>query len=106
MDLTFITEMYIPQVLVICLCVGFVIKLWLPFDHRIIPTIMLVLGAVLGCIFNGAVTIENVAVGMVSGLASTGLHQVFKQLLKLPMGDDELYSMGEGVVEEEGEEDE
>lgn len=104
MDLTFITEMYIPQVLVICLCVGFVIKLWLPFDNRIIPTVMLVLGAVLGCIFNGAVTIENVAVGMVSGLASTGLHQVFKQLLKLPMGDDEIYAMGEG--EKDGDEDE
>ena len=51
---------------------------------------------------------------MVSGLAAVGLHQAFKQHLKLPMGDDEIYAMGAGdeaaedarIYEEGGEENE
>ena len=106
MDLNFIVDLYIPIVLVICLCVGYVIKNWLPTDNRLIPTIMLVLGAVLGCLFNHDITLVSVGSGMVTGLASTGLHQVFKQLLKLPMGDDEYYAMGNGeIVEEEPDDD-
>ena len=44
---------------------------------------------------------EGIVKGMVSGLAAVGLHQAFKQHLKLPMGDDEIYSMGAGTDEEE-----
>ena len=99
MDLNFILDLYIPIVLVICLCIGYVIKHWLPTDDKWIPTIMLVLGAVLGCLFNQRVDLVSVGSGMVTGLASTGLHQAFKQLLKLPMGDDEFYAMGNEDIE-------
>lgn len=81
MDLGFITDLYIPIVLVICLCVGFVFKKWVPADDKWIPTIMLILGAVLGCVANQEITLMSIGAGAVTGLASTGLHQVFKQLI-------------------------
>lgn len=82
MDLNFIKDLYIPIVLVICLCVGFVFKKWVPADNKWIPTIMLILGAVLGCVANQEITLMSVGAGAVTGLASTGLHQVFKQLIE------------------------
>lgn len=105
MDLTWITEHYIPIVLVICLCVGFVIKKWIPTDNKWIPTIMLILGAVLGCIANQEITLESVGFGAVTGLASTGLHQVFSQLIN---GGNNIYIDDEipADIDEEGDEDE
>lgn len=82
MDLNFIKDLYIPIVLVICLCVGFVIKKWIPTDNKWIPTIMLVLGAVLGCVALQEITLTSVGAGAVTGLASTGLHQLFAQLIE------------------------
>ena len=81
MSLDFIQEMYIPIVLVICLCIGYVIKKWMPNDNKWIPTIMLILGAVLGCIATKGITLESIGAGSVTGLASTGLHQLFVQLI-------------------------
>ena len=80
MDLNFITELFIPVVMVICLVVGVLLKKLLPMDNKFIPVILAVLGAVLACV-NGGVSLETIAAGLVTGLASTGLHQVFKQLL-------------------------
>lgn len=84
MDLTFITEKYIFVVLVACLIVGYVIKNTPAFNkaaNSYIPLIVAVLGAVLGCVANGELTLENIVYGSVSGLASTGLHQIFSRLL-------------------------
>ena len=83
MDLGFILEMYTPIVLVICLCVGYVLKHLLDgLDNRFIPLILTTLGAVIACIYGQAVTIDLIASGMVTGLASTGMHQVFKNLIE------------------------
>ncbi len=82
MDLSFVTDMFIPVVLVICIVVGIILKNVLPIDNKYIPVIMAVLGAILACV-NGGVTLNVIAAGLVTGLASTGLHQVFKQLLGL-----------------------
>lgn len=84
MDLSFITEMYIPVIIVICLCVGYVYKNFFPTDDKFIPLILFILGAVLGCVVNQEITVECVAAGMVSGLGSVGLHQLFKQLIEGP----------------------
>lgn len=78
----FVTAMYMPIVLAACLCVGYVIKKWLPTDDKWIPTIMLVLGAILGCVAMRTVSLEAIVSGGVSGLASTGMHQLFKQLIE------------------------
>lgn len=98
-----IEDYLIPIITVGCLCVGYVMKKWLPTDDKWIPTVLAIIGALSGLILFG-VDYEGVVTGMVSGLAAVGLHQVFKQQLKLPMGDDEYYAMGKGEeVEDESE---
>lgn len=84
MDLNFIMQLYIPIVLIACLVVGYCIKhiSWLAaVSNEYIPTILAVLGAVLGCVAAGSVSLENIVYGAVTGLASTGLHQAFSQLI-------------------------
>lgn len=82
MNIDFIDGMIMPIITAACLCIGFVMKKWMPTDDKWIPTVLLVLGAVSGVILFG-VHYEGVVKGMVSGLAAVGLHQVFKQHLKL-----------------------
>lgn len=82
MDLNFITDMYVPIILVACLIVGYIVKKWIhDVDDKWIPTIVTVLGAVLGVVLNGF-GLEQIVAGAVTGLASTGLHQLFKQLIE------------------------
>lgn len=88
MDLTFLTDYYVPVVMVACLVVGFCIKhiAWLDkVANEYIPTILAVLGAglaVLSAHGGGApVTLETVVYGAFTGLASTGLHQAFSQII-------------------------
>lgn len=83
MNLEFLTNLYIPLVIAVCLTVGYLMKKFLPTDNKYIPLTVTVLGAVLGCIDAHAITLVAIASGMISGLASTGLHQIFKQILKL-----------------------
>lgn len=71
----------IPIITIGCMCVGFVMKKWLPTDDKWIPTVLLILGAVSGAILFG-LDYEGVVKGMLSGLASVGLHQVFYQFIK------------------------
>ena len=82
MDLSFISEMYIPIVIALCLVVGYILKHWIKdVDNKYIPTVLTVLGAVAACVAAMDFNIELVVAGAVSGLASTGLHQAFKQLI-------------------------
>ena len=89
MNLDFIIEMYIPIVMAACLVVGFILKKWAPGDNKWIPTILGVLGAALGCIANSEISLVATVAGAVTGLASTGLHQVFKQLIVPGTSEDE-----------------
>ena len=83
MDLSFIVNLYIPVVMVICLCVGYILKHWMKdLDNKVIPTILALLGAVLACMTAWDISVELMASGMVTGLASTGLHQAFKQIME------------------------
>ena len=81
MDLEFIVDLYIPIVMVICLCVGFIMKKFMPTDNKWIPLTLAILGAILGCVWAKSIDIDHIAAGMVTGLAATGLHQVFAQLI-------------------------
>jgi len=84
MDLTFITNLYMPLVMVICLSVGYILKHWIKdLDNKVIPTVLAVLGAVIACIADWKISIELITSGMVTGLASTGLHQAFKQIINI-----------------------
>lgn len=82
MDLSFICEYAVPVIVGICLCVGYVIKTsFSSIDNKYIPLIMVILGVILNIWINMNITPEIILAGMFSGLASTGLHQAFKQLI-------------------------
>ena len=80
----FLNDYLVLIVLGICLCVGYVLKHLVPTEkiNKFIPLIMAVLGVLLNLWLNGfAFTPEILLGGMVSGLASTGMHQLFKQFI-------------------------
>mgnify|MGYP000994231389 FL=1 len=83
-DLTFLTEFAVQIIVGVCLCVGYVIKNVITTDaiNKYIPLIMAVLGVVLNIWINMSFTPEILLGGMFSGLSSTGLYEVFKQLIK------------------------
>nr|DAO36121.1 MAG TPA: holin [Bacteriophage sp.] len=83
MDLSFLSNYAIPIIVGICLCVGYVIKNLITTDviNKYIPLMMAVLGIVLNIWLNMAFTPEILLGGMVSGLASTGLYEAFKNLI-------------------------
>ena len=85
----FLNDYLVLVVLGICLCVGYVLKNLVPTNkvNRFIPLIMGVLGVILNMWLNSfEFTPEIILGGLASGLASTGLHQVFKQFIE--KGDD------------------
>ena len=71
----------IPIIVIGCMCVGFVMKKWLPTDDKWIPTVLAAVGAISGAILFG-LDYNGIVKGMLSGLASIGLHQVFYQFEK------------------------
>lgn len=83
MDLSFLSEFINLGILGICLCIGYVIKTSLDFiPNKYIPLIMLILGTILGIVTNlNDLSINVVLTGMVSGLASTGMYEMFKNLI-------------------------
>ena len=83
-DLSFLSEFMIPVIVGICLCVGYVVKKWIKdVDNKYIPTICAVLGVILAIWINGwTITASILLGGLFSGLASTGLHQLFKQYIE------------------------
>jgi len=92
----------IPVIMIGCLCVGFVMKKWLPTDDKWIPTVLLILGALSGLILFGF-DYEGVVKGMLSGLASVGLHQVFYQFIKnkiMPIDIEGMEYIEDGEVDE------
>ena len=83
MDVTFLQEFMVPVIVGICLCVGYVVKKWIvDVNNKFIPTICAVLGIGLAAWINHGLTPDILLQGMFSGLAATGLHQMFKQLIE------------------------
>ena len=82
MDLGFLLSYEKPIVVGICLCVGYVIKASLDFiPNKYIPLIMAILGLIVNVLVSKGIDGDIVLTGMISGLSSTGLHQMFKNLL-------------------------
>lgn len=81
----FVNDYIVLIVLAVCLCVGYILKNLITTKkiNRFIPLIMAVTGVVVNLWVNGfKLTPEILLGGMVSGLASTGLHQAFKQIIE------------------------
>lgn len=85
MDLSNMVNFAVPIVVGICLCVGYLLKHIVTTNaiNKYIPTIMGVLGVMLNVWINLDLTPEILLGGLISGLASTGLHQAFKQIIDL-----------------------
>ena len=80
----FISEYISVIALVAALCVGYILKNLVPNEEvkKFIPLIAAVVGLVV-CLWeaNWAATPEIVVTGVVSGLASTGLYEAFKNFV-------------------------
>lgn len=79
-------EGYFEMIIIgICLCVGYIIKNIIPSEkpNRFIPLVMGILGVVLSLWQNGfTFSLDILLTGLISGLASTGMHQIFKQFIE------------------------
>lgn len=74
------TTYIVPVIVGICLIVGYLIKNFTGADNRFIPLIVTVMGVAMAMWMNWpAITPEVILGGAVSGLASTGMHQLLKQ---------------------------
>lgn len=84
MDITFLTEYAVPIIVGICLCIGYVIKNIITSEkvNKYIPLIMAILGVGLNIWINMDFTPAILLGGLISGLASTGLHQAFKNIIE------------------------
>lgn len=78
----------IPVITVICFLVAEGVKAT-PLDNKWLPIICGAIGGVLGVVamlvmpeFPSNDVLTSIAIGIVSGLAATGAHQVYKQLTK------------------------
>jgi hypothetical protein len=72
----------IPDITVLCLLIGYIIKMWVKdVDNKWIPTIVAVVGVAAAAVLNKEISIAVIVGGALSGLSSTGLHQLFKQWL-------------------------
>jgi len=78
----FLSRYVVLVVLGICLCVGYIIKHSISIvQNKYIPLIMGILGVILNLWINGwSLTPEVLLGGLVSGLASTGTHELVKNL--------------------------
>lgn len=82
MDFSILSDYFVVVVVVACLVVGYIIKSSLDFiPNKYIPTILAVFGAVLNAIVSG-LSVESIVYGAVMGLASTGMHQAFRQYIE------------------------
>lgn len=79
----FLKEYLILVVMGICLCIGYIIKHIVPSSsiNRFIPLIMGVLGVGINVWINMSLSPQIVLGGLVSGLASTGMHEMFKNFI-------------------------
>lgn len=84
-EISMIQEFISPIALIICLGVGYVIKNIVPAEkvNRFIPLIVAVLGVLLCAWSAWAITPEVICMGLVSGLASTGMYEAFKNTLNV-----------------------
>lgn len=88
MDISFLTDYCNVIIVGICLCIGYVIKQSMPsVDNKYIPLVMAMLGVIIALWINMDVTPQILLSGLFSGLASTGLHQMFTKLINQSEGE-------------------
>lgn len=83
MGIEFLTNYSVPIVIGVCLCVGYVIKNLMQSSaiNKYIPLIVSILGVAVNVWLNLAFTPEVLLGGLFSGLISTGMHQLLKNII-------------------------
>lgn len=84
MDINFLFEYINLPILGICLMIGYVLKTaFNKFPNKYIPLAASTLGTVISIVVNmkSGINVEIVLGGMISGLASTGLYEMLRNLL-------------------------
>ena len=82
MNIDFLTEYYVPVIVGICLCIGFLVRSVTEKLDRYIPCICGCVGLALAIWISwGNITPATILEGLFSGLASTGLYEAFKNLI-------------------------
>jgi len=87
MDFNILGIIAVPAITIICYLIGMGVKAS-PLDDKFIPIIVGAVGGIIGTVafltgmpnFPADNVITAIAVGIVSGFASTGINQIFKQL--------------------------
>lgn len=94
-------------VLAICLCLGYIIKHSISFiPNKYIPLIMAVVGTILNVWINGwTFTPEILLGGMASGLASTGTHEMIRNLIYRSTSQEEMPQMSTNELKAKSEQD-
>ena len=79
----FLSQYIVLLIVGICLCIGYIIKHSISaIPNKYIPLIMAVIGTLINVWLNNwKLTPEILLGGMVSGLASTGTHEMFRNLI-------------------------
>lgn len=82
MNFETLESLFVLTVMIACLVLGYILKNWIEdVDNKYIPTILTVFGLVLNLFVSGF-SIESGVYGALMGLASTGIHQAFKQYIE------------------------
>ena len=83
-DVSYLLEFIDPIILGICLLLGYALKnAFEKFPNKFIPLTAMCVGLVLAVVLNiqNGITAEVVLGGMISGLASTGMYELLKNLI-------------------------
>lgn len=88
----FLSRYVVIVVLAICLCIGYIIKHSISFvPNKYIPLIVAIVGVIVNVWINGwTFTPEILLGGLASGLASTGTHELVRNLIRSNMGEEAL----------------
>lgn len=82
-DLNVISSYLVIGVVLGCCAIGYVIKTSFDFiPNKYIPFIMSILGILLNILISNSFDMNIFLGGLLSGLASTGLHQSFKSIIE------------------------
>ena len=84
MDINFLFDYINPIILGICLMVGFVLKTAFDkFPNKYIPLSALCMGTIIAILINlqSGINAEVILGGLISGLASTGLYELLRNML-------------------------
>ena len=85
MDLSQLTEFISPIILILCAGIGYTIhSLHNKILNSFIPIILATLGVIAAVWSLGTFDLPTVVTGLISGLASSGLYEAFKNMLNLP----------------------